>query len=222
MQGRLFAIGDIHGCDVALETLLARLELKPEDTVVFLGDVVDRGPNTRRVLDLLLDLEQQCRVVFILGNHEELMLDVLSGRGWISTWLNVGGNETLVSYGGVIDDIPPEHRRFLAAGLPYWETETEIFVHAGLEPDVPLVEQIGPWLRWSRLEGNEPPHSSGKRVICGHTAQRGGEPCVFEGWVCLDTYVYGSGYLSALDVRRNILYQANQRGEFRTRRLGGA
>ena len=132
---RTFAIGDIHGCDVALKTLLERIELHPDDTLVVLGDVIDRGPNSREVIDLLLAAAERCRMISIMGNHEELFLDALAHRRPIRDWLDLGGTETLMSYGGIIDDVPEAHRAYLAGMMDYWETETDIFVHAAVHPD---------------------------------------------------------------------------------------
>lgn len=219
MPGRTLAIGDIHGCDVALETLLEKVPPAHDDTVVVLGDVVDRGPNTKRAVDLLLELQKECKLKFILGNHEEMMLEAVRSGKWLRDWLEFGGSETLQSYGGEVEDVPSEHLDFFAAGLDYYETETEIFVHAKLEPEVPLEMQTPEWLRWERLTGREPPHESGKRVVCGHTSQKSGEPLVFDGWVCIDTWVYGDGCLSALDVGTDVLYQATQAGDFEVRQL---
>lgn len=215
MSGRTLAIGDIHGCDVALELLLEKLEPTADDRVIVLGDVVDRGPNTRRAIDLLLELGQTCELKFILGNHEEMMLGTLQTGDWLDDWLRFGGAETLQSYGGAFDDVPAQHLDFLRAGLNYCETETEIFVHANLEPDMPFDLQLPEWLRWERLTGYEPPHESGKRIVCGHTSQRSGIPLVFDGWVCIDTWVYGAGWLCGLDVGEDLLYQTSQSGDSR-------
>jgi serine/threonine protein phosphatase 1 len=214
--GRLLAIGDIHGCDVALERLLRELAPTAEDTVVVLGDVVDRGPETRRCIDILLDLQKATNLVHLLGNHEEMFLDALVGGRWTSTWMTNGGREMLDSYGGLMDDIPPEHLDFIRAGRDYYETEWDIFVHATPHFDVPMDQQSAEFLRWNRITGREPPHSSGKRIICGHTAQKSGIPLVFLGWVCLDTNAYGDrGAMSALDVKADLVYQAEQSGRFR-------
>ena len=214
MTGRTLAIGDIHGCDVALETLLVNLRPTTEDTVIVLGDVVDRGPNTRHAIDLLLALQETCNLKFILGNHEEMMLDSLQ-RNDLLFWLRYGGQDTLLSYGVSIDDILPHHLEFLQAGLPYYETDSHIFVHAFIEKDVPLAEQSDEWLRWYRIEEGEERPSSEKCVICGHSSQQSGRPLILDGSVCIDTWAYGEGSLSCLDVGADLLYQATQAGEFR-------
>jgi serine/threonine protein phosphatase 1 len=213
MAGRTLAIGDIHGCDVALDTLLRDVQPVAGDTIVVLGDVVDRGPNTKRAIELLLELGATCELKFIMGNHEEMMLEAYRTGQWMRDWLRFGGKEMLASYGDGFDDVPAEHIDFLAGGLPYWETAAEIFVHASVDPFSPMEMQSPEWLRWERLRGDESPHTSGKPVICGHTAQKSGEPLVFDGWVCIDTWVYGKGRLSCLDVSSGQLYQSTQAGE---------
>src|SRR5690349_21287118 len=100
MTGRTLAIGDVHGCDRALETLLDMLAISATDTVVFLGDLVDRGPASQQVLDRVIALQSLCKVVLIMGNHEELMRNAISGRGLFNAWLEIGGRETLGSYEG--------------------------------------------------------------------------------------------------------------------------
>jgi len=214
-SGRTLAIGDIHGCDVALETLLKELVPRPADTIVVLGDVVDRGPNTKRCIEIIFELQKACRVVSILGNHEEMFLDAISGGRWQRTWLQNGGIDMLESYGGLIDDIPVEHLDYFRSMQDYYEVEWDIFCHGTPHFDTPMDEQTGQGLRWNRISGREPPHGSGKRVICGHTSQKSGLPLVFMGYVCLDTNAYGGGALSALDVTSDILYQADQSGIYR-------
>jgi serine/threonine protein phosphatase 1 len=215
MSNRTIAIGDIHGCHIALEKLLEQLNVSPGDTVVVLGDVVDRGPGTKEAIDQLLDLQKICPLVFLTGNHEEMMLESRDGGSIQRTWLRYGGQETLASYGGEIGMIPEAHWAFLKSGLNYWETETEIFVHANLEPGVPLPEQSVDWLRWTRMTGDEKPRECGRRVICGHSSLTSGGPLVLDGWVCIDTWCYGRKYLSGLDVTNNLVYQALQTGETR-------
>ncbi len=215
MSGRTLAIGDIHGCSVALDVLLSKMELTPDDTLVVLGDVVDRGPSTRKAIDRLFEIRQICNLIFIKGNHEEMMLNALETGDRIEAWKQFGGEETLQSYGGDIENIPQEHLNFLEAGLDFWQTDSEIFVHANLEPGIPLDEQTSEWLRWTRLTGFEKPHPSGKRVICGHSSQLSGVPASLEGWICIDTWVYGAGALTCLDVETGELYQSQQSGAYR-------
>ena len=213
MPGRILAFGDIHGCYQAFVTLLKNLNLSNDDTLVFLGDVVDRGPASMQVIDEILHLKESNQVIYIMGNHEEMMRDAISGQGLFNQWLRVGGQATIDSYGGEIESIPSSHLRFLTSALPFWETDTEIFIHASLEPNLSLTNQTSDFLRWKHLGGMEPPHVSGKRVICGHTSQTDGVPLVFNGWVCIDTYPHGGKWLSCLDVETNHVFQASEKGK---------
>ena len=218
-MSRTFAIGDVHGCDVALETLLTALDLHADDTVVQLGDLCDRGPATAHVIDLLMALGEDLTLRVILGNHDEMMLGAL-GRGGFRcdprAWAACGGLETLVSYGGSPGDVPEDHLAFLEAADRYVELGREIFVHAHFDPSLPAAEQPPGELRWRKLDYREPPPPDGRRVVCGHTAQNTGEPSVRPGWVCVDTKVYSpTGWLTGLEVGADRVWQANQRGELR-------
>ncbi len=173
---RVYAIGDVHGCDVALERLLEAIRPTSADQIILLGDLIDRGPDSRRVIQMLTDLQQTTEVVVIMGNHEEMLFAALDDRSAAASWLGWGGAEMLNSYGGSLQDIPHEHWMFLDAAVPYFETDTHILVHANLEPGVPLAEQSIEWLRWQKLTGWERPHPSGKTVVCGHTPMPAGIP----------------------------------------------
>ena len=215
MTDRTLAIGDIHGAHVALETLLDVVQPTMDDTVVVLGDVVDRGPGTKQVVERLMRLRDECNLVFIKGNHEEMMLSALRKEKWTISWSAYGGAEAVASYGGDPNDIPESHLAFLNSGGDYHETDETIFIHANLEPGKSIDQQVSYWLRWTHLDGDERPHSSGKRIVCGHTRQTSGVPAVLDGWVCLDTFACGDGWLTCLDVESDIVHQANQAGETR-------
>lgn len=210
-NSRTLVIGDVHGCNIALENLLDQVAPAKDDTIVVLGDLIDRGPNSKAVVDRVLGLREHCNLVYVMGNHEEMLRGSLEGTYMLAQWMHFGGQATLESYGDVTD-IPAEHLRFLFGGSDYYETEDHIFVHACLETEVTMINQRSEFLRWKHLGGSEPPHPSGKRVICGHTAQSDGRPLVFDGWVCIDTYAYGNGWLSCMDIDSNHIYQANQQG----------
>jgi serine/threonine protein phosphatase 1 len=212
--GRTLVVGDIHGCDTALEILLDKMEPQPTDRLVILGDVIDRGPGSCEAIDELLRAERTCELTFILGNHEEMMLDVLAS-GPPQMWLRHGGIATLDSYGGRVDRIPDAHLELLNRAVAYWESSSVICVHANLEPGVNLASQQPAWLRWQKLTGLEFPHPSGKLVVCGHTPQANGLPLIGDGWICLDTWAYTGRYLTGLDVDSGVVYQSRQSGEFR-------
>ena len=212
MPARTFAIGDVHGCAVALRTVCESLDLTQEDRLVILGDVVDRGPDTSGAIEYLLKLREQCEVIMLLGNHEEMLLEAFVSRGMFRNWLEVGGKEALDSYQKDMRNIPKSHRDFLGNAKPYYETETEIYVHANLEPGVALEKQPSSWLRWQHLTGFEYPHESGRRVICGHTQQKSGRPLLSDGWVCLDTSAYRGHPLTCLHVETDVCHRATDEG----------
>ena len=123
---RTIAIGDIHGCSAALHAFLDSLRPRPEDTIITLGDYINRGPDTRGVLDRLIDLGRRCRLVPLLGNHEQMLLEARSGLH-PTTWLGMGGLATLASYGPARDLslIPQAHFEFLDGCLDFHETDTQ-------------------------------------------------------------------------------------------------
>jgi serine/threonine protein phosphatase 1 len=217
-MGRTIAIGDIHGCAAALEAVLAAVEPTTEDTIITLGDVVDRGPEAKRTVDLLLALKQRCQLVTIMGNHEEMMLKVVAERQEPQMWLRYGGVDTLDSYGfcGNLNVVPAAHVDFLKSFVPYHETETHFFVHANYDPDKPLAEQRISYLRWKRLDEYLPgPHRSGRVAVLGHTADESGEVFSLKHLICIDTYCHGGGWLTALDVSTGRIWQASAEGKLR-------
>ena len=212
---RTFAIGDIHGCLQSLETLLDSLELKPDDRLIFLGDYVDRGPNSRGVIELLMLLSQNPNHRFLRGNHEQWMLDSRWEKDWLSSWGMVGGLETLDSYGAItLDDVPENHWDWLSQTRYFFQTDSEIFVHGAIGQKAPQ-HTSETWLLWRRIGDMKTPHPSGKRVICGHTPQKKGIPLDIGHAVCIDTYCYGGGWLSALEIASNRVFQANELGQTR-------
>jgi len=212
---RHFAIGDIHGCITALTTLVDFVELRADDTIVTLGDYVDRGPDSRAVMDFIINLGQTHQLVALRGNHEIMMLDAREKDSWLRPWLSYGGEETLQSYGGSFDDVPDTHIDFLENKLqPYYESETHIFVHANLAPDVALADQSDAALFWQKYK-DPAPHSSGKTMVCGHTAQQSGMPLSNGHSVCIDTWAHGDGWLTCLEVGSGTVWQANEAGETR-------
>jgi serine/threonine protein phosphatase 1 len=218
MPGRTIAIGDIHGCSAALESLLNAIRPRPDDTIVTLGDYIDRGPDSRGVLERLIDLSHRCNLVPILGNHDQMLLDVRSGKYPIFWLLDIGGTTTLDSYGPGrdLDLIPAEHYEFLEGCLDFYETGTHIFVHANYYADLSMQEQPVGMLRWESLRDGIPDlHYSGKTVIVGHSSQKAGETLDLGYLKCIDTYCYGGGWLTALDVKTGEVWQANERGELR-------
>lgn len=221
---RTIAIGDIHGCFDALRTLAAAIPLSPGDTVITLGDYVDRGPQSAAVLDWLIAWKKRNTLIALRGNHDIMMLAARDGGEPLERWIKDGGDATLRSYSpfddtGQLSDVPDEHWEFLQNDLqPWYETPTHIFVHANAYPDYPLEEQPDYMLYWERLDDPRP-HESGKMMVCGHTSQKTGDPLNFGHAVCIDTWASGDGWLTGLDVASRKYWQANQRGELRVRWL---
>jgi serine/threonine protein phosphatase 1 len=218
---RTIAIGDIHGCPDALDAVVAAFDPTLDDEVVTLGDYVNRGPNSRGVLDRLIDLGHRCRLVSILGNHDQVMLDVLEGRAETSLLIAMGGKTTLASYGRSgpplrPSDVPPEHLEFLQNCVDHHETADHLFVHASYAPYLPMIGQLPHTLRWESLRDEVPgPHQSCKRVVTGHTSQKKGQIYDLGYLTCIDTYCYGGGWLTALDVHSGQTWQADRRGRLR-------
>lgn len=215
---RILAIGDIHGCAIAFDTLLAAVELQPEDQIITLGDYVDRGPDSKGVIDRLIVLYDRGQLVALRGNHEQMMLNSRVD-GKISAWLRMGGNATLASY-SVSDSlnlqyVPEKHWDFLENKCVNWyEIDTHFFVHADADPDLPLAEQPEYMLFWGLCDRSST-HFSGKTMVCGHDTQENGLPLNLGHAICLDTWPEGKGWLTCLDVKSGKLWQANQTGEQR-------
>lgn len=216
MTPRILAIGDIHGCLTALDLLLDFIALQPDDTLIFLGDYIDRGPDSRGVLNRLIELSARPNTIFLRGNHDLWMERARDDRQWYHSWLGrgVGGLETLDSYGSFAE-IPLSHWQFLDNLVEYYETDDEIFVHGAVDAELELFDQHEQVLLWERVD-NQAPHFSGKRVICGHTSQKNGLPLDIGHAVCIDTFCCGGGWLSALDVTTNRVWQSDQNGATRT------
>ena len=217
MPNRLFAIGDIHGCNLALKTLIEAIDPQPGDTIVTLGDYVDYGPDSRSVIEQLIRLSRRCRLVPLLGNHEEMLLQALESDSALRSWLDLGGEQTLLSYPyDGFNIIDPAHVTFFRGCLDYFETDDFIFAHANCDPDLPMDRQPSLKLRWEFLdEPRQRPHFSGKTVIVGHTPQTSGEVLNLNLLRCLDTDCSRGGWLTGLEVGSGEVIQANQNGETR-------
>ena len=216
MSGRTIAVGDIHGCSTAFAAIIAAIEPKRDDTIVTLGDYVDRGIDSKGVLDQLIELSDRCHLVPLLGNHEEMLLHARDSRSELQFWLNCGGIATLDSYGdtGRLNLIPSAHIRFLERCVSHFETDSHIFVHANYKPDCPLDQQDGQTLRWLSLSDTVPtPHYSGKRVVVGHTPQP--EILNLGHLICLDTGCSVGGCLTAMEMRSGQAWQVDDAGRCR-------
>lgn len=212
---RTIAIGDIHGCAKALERLIAEIEPTESDTIIPLGDYVDRGPNSKGVIDQLVELVDRCQLVPLLGNHETMLLEAIEFPKTQSFWYECGGEQTVESYGG-LDQIPFEHSVFLRGLHRFHETDTHFFVHANYDPERSLDQQPDGLLLWEHIAHTMPDkHRSGKTAVVGHTPQASGEILDLGHVLCIDTYCMGTGWLTALDVESGTVWQADKQGELR-------
>lgn len=231
--GRLvYAVGDIHGYAAALETLLRRIEedarrSAPDEAplLVFLGDYIDRGPDSRRVIDAVLAAEA-CRtfeVVALKGNHEDALIRFLADPAFADAWIDNWGEATLRAYG--VDPwggeevrtrfhaaLPDAHRRFLSRLVVSHTVGDYHFVHAGVRPGVALDAQDERDLLWIRHEFLMSGEPFGKVVVHGHTPAY--EPEIRPNRIGVDTGCYFTGVLTAVrlegETRRFI--QASERG----------
>jgi len=195
----IFAIGDIHGRLDKLRALMDRIEpeIDPaQDTLVFLGDYIDRGPSSFEVVEYLIRLKARFTdVVFLKGNHEEMLELYLNGVDRTIYLMN-GGNQTLENYLDHSDEnepdpIPVAHRNFLSSLTLFHETEKYIFVHAGLKEKVPLDRQKNEDLLWIREKFIYSTYDFEKQVVFGHTPFT--EPLVMPNKIGVDTgAVYGN------------------------------
>jgi serine/threonine protein phosphatase 1 len=216
--GRTLAIGDIHGCIVALRTLAEYVPFETHDTVITLGDYVDRGPDSAGVLDWLIEREANCRLIAIRGNHDEMMLGARQFGG--GSWVACGGDLTLESYKrdgqfGSVDDVPAAHWEFLESkSRLYYETESHLFTHGTPVSDVAIADQPAFALLWNFWD-SPAPHCSGKVLVCGHSTQESGRPLSIGHAICIDTGAGSGGWLTCLDVETGEYWQADDDGRTR-------
>ena len=171
-SGKIYAIGDIHGCLDKLISLAGRIAPGTGDRVVFLGDYIDRGADSAGVIEFLLKFQAEtpAETIFLKGNHEAMLMDYLAGMNQES-YLYYGGSATVDSYVARYGEfrLPDNHRNFLENLKSFYETERYVFVHAGLKPGVPIPEQTDSYRLWIRWEFVRSAYDWGKRVVFGHT-----------------------------------------------------
>lgn len=189
--------------------------------MITLGDHVNRGSDSRGVLEWLIARAAQGNLVPLRGNHEVMMCAARHSVRHFDEWIASGGAATLRSYTTktgpeALDCVPAAHWQFIEKECrPYFETQSHFFVHANVHPDMPLDEQPEYMLYWEKF--NDPPaHESGKTMVCGHTPQRDGLPRSIGHAICIDTGVYRGGWLTCLDVETGVYWQANESGDVRS------
>lgn len=217
-----WAIGDIHGHAKHLELLLEKLPRQGGDHIVFLGDLIDRGPASKRVLDLVRQLSARNQVTYIRGNHEIMMLQARHHRRARMAWLRNGGGATLDAYAArSMDAIPDEDWQLMQSSVPFLETETAIYLHASFDPLLEMADQSEDDLFW-RFCTDPAPHCSGKFVVCGHTTQPSGMPALWDRVICIDTLEPPqSDWLTALSLEKQAFFQINAAGETRFEPMSG-
>jgi len=219
---RAYAVGDIHGRIDLLDQILSTIEQDAERSparrilLIFLGDLIDRGPDSRGVVERLRTYRtDRLQTYFLAGNHEEVLLRLMAGeRGLLEGWLKFGGAECLRSYGTdpaslvglkekdalaiVRDAIPEEHRQFLAGFADTLRLGDYLFVHAGIRPGLDLSLQSQFDLRWIRGPFLDCGDDHGMVVVHGHTISVNVDERANR--IGIDTGAYRTGILSALAV----------------------
>lgn len=222
MTPEIYAIPDIHGMYDRLIKLIDNLNPKENDTLIFLGDYIDRGLKTRDVIDYLLELKKRIKNChFLMGNHEQLMLLALGkgDYGIFKTWIRNGGDSTLLSYGyeyhptikykylGKFEELlPKEHVDFFLDDLkPYFETEKYFFVHAGVNMEIPFEENNLDdflWIRPPFFLDKTPKFPFNKHIIHGHTINNFVNYQAYHTGIDLGSYRY-NGQIVAFSVLGN-------------------
>ncbi|MFB8791928.1 MAG: metallophosphoesterase family protein [Potamolinea sp.] len=217
MTYRRIVIGDVHGHYDTLITLLEEIAPTGDDKIYFLGDLIDRGPKSAQVVEFVKQSGYQC----LLGNHEQMLLDIL-GDGEIygpalQAWLYSGGHSTVNSYGE--DGVRQDHIEWMRTLPTYLDLGDIWLVHAGVHPRMPIEEQSSEQFCWIREEFHtiNKPYFPDKLIITGHTITftmpgvLPGKLAQGRGWLDIDTGAYHpkSGWLTALDIDNSLVYQAN-------------
>jgi serine/threonine protein phosphatase 1 len=223
---RVYAIGDVHGRADLLQSLLTVIDADlarsaPRRAIhVFLGDYVDRGPDSRGVLDLLIARSRSHETVCLKGNHEVFLLEVLQDPTRLQEWRHYGGLLTLVSYGitptmsptaeeqvelidGLKRAIPPEHLAFVQQLPSSFTCGDFFFVHAGVKPGIPLERQRDEDMLWIREEFLASEEHFGKYVVHGHTPVSA--PDIRSNRINIDTGAYATGNLTLLTIQGDSL-----------------
>jgi serine/threonine protein phosphatase 1 len=205
---KTYVIGDLHGELKMLEAMLDRLPLTGDDTMVLLGDYIDRGPDARGVIERILQLrEEGLKVIALKGNHEVMYLDYLRGEDRDGLFLHNGGRRTIRSYRTLRNRSgypPADHLEFLESLPLFHETESDFFVHAGARPGVALCDQSEDDLLWIRSDFLCSSYDFGKRIIFGHTPCR--EPLILSDKIGIDTGATYGGMLTCFCLPDEIFY----------------
>jgi calcineurin-like phosphoesterase family protein len=217
---RVYAVGDVHGRLDLLDRLLDIIDrdaLKARDQTavrVFLGDYIDRGPDSAGVIARLIELQHRDpNAIFLRGNHEQMLLDFMNDPNCYQAWSRLGGEQTLLSYDvapplfeeeSILEDVhgaftlalPEQHLRFIGS-TKYMHVEGDyLLVHAGIRPDARFNEQDPQDLMWIREEFLSSSVKFEKVIVHGHSGQK--EPVVRPNRIGIDTIAHKTGHLTAL------------------------
>lgn len=214
---RIYAVGDIHGradlLDVLLEKIVSDASSTPAtQSLVFVGDYIDRGPNSRGVIERLLDPPEGFEMHYLRGNHDQALLDFLENPSSYRTWRRFGADETLLSYDveppvdngaaallardDFAEKLPASHLRFLQDLQPFVQIGSYHFVHAGVRPGLPLEDQSLEDMMWIREEFLDCEEDFGKVVVHGHTP--GDSPVCRFNRIGIDTGAFATNCLTAV------------------------
>jgi serine/threonine protein phosphatase 1 len=219
---RIYAISDIHGCADLLQQMFNVIDrdlanARPARAIqVFLGDYIDRGPESCRTIDLLINRSREHETVFLKGNHEAFLFDVLKFPAQLQAWKQFGGLQTLVSYGlkpslnpdeaeqeelirELAMRISPDQRQFFNSLTPRFVCGDFFFVHAGVRPGIPLSQQKEEDLLWIREEFLQSEERFSKYIVHGHTPVR--VPDIHPNRINIDTGAYATGNLTLLTIQ---------------------
>jgi len=219
---RIYAVSDVHGCADLLRRVFSAIDLHlsragPARALhVFLGDYIDRGPASQETIDLLIERSLRHETIFLKGNHEQFLFEVLQDPTRLEAWKDYGGFQTLMSYGispslkpdpdeqrelvqALKNAMPPHHLQFFRSLRTNFICGDFFFVHAGVKPGVPLRRQRQEDLLWIRDEFLQSDQDFGKFVVHGHTPVPG--PDIRPNRINIDTGAYATGILTLLTIQ---------------------
>ena len=229
---QVFAVGDIHGCKELLNVIHNKIieaskNKEGEKLLIYLGDYIDREPDIKGTIQTLIDFQpENFTKIFLLGNHEQMLLDFMAGkRNSLYIWLGNGGLETLESYGSDMNSyidhsmelkgeelirnqftrlLPFSHKNFFNQLIINYEWDNYFFVHAGINPDLPIEKQEKETMLWTREKNFfNPKMTYSKIIVHGHTPVEKIEKYPFR--INLDTGSFYSGKLSCLKIKNGKL-----------------
>ncbi len=191
-----YVIPDIHGRHDLLTEGLAEIVTQGDaGVIVMIGDYVDKGPDSKQVIDRLLSGVEGSRLVALKGNHDAMMVGALRDRSKMPAWITKGGDAALASYGGDPADVPESHIAWLDR-LQLMHVDTHrVYVHAGVDPDIALDQQSEATLLWKRYPKGFPSGYGDRHVVHGHDNFPDG-PLLYTGRTNLDTLAWRTGRLT--------------------------